>query len=49
MTINAANRQCTPDLTVKAELINKQEQLLAIEALLIEHYGRKTSKQYKSA
>lgn len=49
MNINAANRQCTSDLTVKAELINQKEQFLAIEALLIKHYGKNNAKKYKSA
>lgn len=49
MNVNASLRQCTPDLTVRANLINKEEKLLAVEKFLVEHYGKNNSKKSKVA
>ena len=49
MNLNAANRQCTSDLTVRANLINKEEKLLEVEKLIMKHYKNKKLKKSKVA
>lgn len=49
MNLNAAMRQCTPDLTVRANLINKEEKLLAVEKYLVQHFAKNKSNKSKVA
>jgi hypothetical protein len=49
MNLNAAMRQCTPDITVRADLINKEEKLLAVEKFLVQHFSKNKSKKSKVA
>lgn len=49
MLLNAANMQCTSDLTVRANLINKEEKLLAVEKFLSNHFSQIKSKKTKVA
>lgn len=49
MLLNAANMQCTPDLTVRANLINKEERLLEVEKFLSNHFNQIKSKKQRVA
>jgi len=49
MLINAANTQCTSEHTVRANLINKEEKLLAVEKFLSNHFSQIKSKKLRIA